>query len=506
MDINELLALEESQTFERKSIQIKATDLSQHLCAFANADGGTIAIGISDGSCRIEGVDDAQEKVNDLLRAAVDYCRPSVRVITELVPCLDRLGHSNHVLLLHIEASSSLHANQQDEVFLRVGDKSKKLSFEDRLALMYDKGLRLFEDTIVDGSGLQDIDFVFLNDYLRKIGYSKSAEEYLLQNKNFARRVNGQIRLSAAAVLLFAEKPQRFFPRARIRFIRYEGCEARTGAAMNVIKDILFEGSILKQTRNAIAFLQTQIRERTYLGANGVFQTESEYPEFVLTELIVNAVTHRDYSITGTDIQIKMFDDRIEVDSPGRLPGLVKPDNIRYTHFSRNPNIAEFMKWYEYVKEYGEGIDRIYQELEVHGLPPLKINNDVFVLRLTAYNRDHIAEAQTAKPEVQTAKPEVQTAKPEAQTAKPEVQTAKPEMGKLTDRLRSRNARTNTIRNVETLFQKRGFKSFSSGDITVILNRSQSAASEMIRNLLYKYEIIEPSPDGRKNFYRFKLL
>ena len=111
---------------------------------------------------------------------------------------------------------------------------------------------------------------------------------------------------------------------------------------MNVIKDVIFEGNILKMITDAVAYLDTQIKEKTYLGEDGLFVTEEEYPKFVRQEIIVNAVTHRDYSIRGTDIQIKMFDDRIVVESPGKLPGLVKTDNIRHTHFSRNPKIADF--------------------------------------------------------------------------------------------------------------------------------------------------------------------
>ena len=123
---------------------------------------------------------------------------------------------------------------------------------------------------------------------------------------------------------------------------------------MNVIKDVIFKGTILDMINNSIKYLDTQVKEKTYLGANGKFVTEEEYPKFVRQELIVNAVTHRAYSISGTDIQIKMFDNRIVVESPGKLPGLVKTDNMRYTHFSRNPKIAEFLKAYNFVKEYGE--------------------------------------------------------------------------------------------------------------------------------------------------------
>ncbi len=136
------------------------------------------------------------------------------------------------------------------------------------------------------------------------------------------------MQISSAAILLFGKNPQLYFPRARVRFIRYEGTEERVGTQMNVIKDVIFEGNILKMITDAVAYPDTQIKEKTYLGEDGLFVTEEEYPKFVRQEIIVNAVTHRDYSIRGTDIQIKMFDDRIVVESPGKLPGLVKTDNI----------------------------------------------------------------------------------------------------------------------------------------------------------------------------------
>ena len=178
----------------------------------------------------------------------------------------------------------------------------------------------------------------------------------------------GKEYVSGAAILLFGKNPQLYFPRARIRFIRYEGNEEKFGTEMNVIKDVIFEGTILEQINDAIAYLNTQVKEKTYLGQDGLFVTEEEYPKFVRQEMIVNAVTHRSYSISGTDIQIKMFDNRIVVESPGKLPGLVRANNIRYTHFSRNPRIAEFLKAYKFVKEYGEGVDRMCNELESVGL------------------------------------------------------------------------------------------------------------------------------------------
>ena len=386
MTIEEVLAVEEMQVFDRKSVNIAPKVLAIPIIAFANADGGTVAIGISDKTRRIEGVDYDIQKLNELLRVPFDFCVPTVKVEIEKVQCIDFKGRENHVLLMHIEPSMEVHANQADEVFMRVGDKSKKLAFEERMQLMYDKGERFFEDKPVPEADIEDIDLAFVEKYIAQIGYSKTAMEYLRENKGFIKEKNGKVQISSAAILLFGKNPQLYFPRARVRFIRYEGTEERVGTQMNVIKDVIFEGNILKMITDAVAYLDTQIKEKTYLGEDGLFVTEEEYPKFVRQEIIVNAVTHRDYSIRGTDIQIKMFDDRIVVESPGKLPGLVKTDNIRHTHFSRNPKIAEFLKVYSFVKEYGEGVDRMCKELEAVGLQDPEYRLNAFMLQTTIRN------------------------------------------------------------------------------------------------------------------------
>ena len=386
MTIEEVLAVEEMQVFDRKSVNIAPKVLAIPIIAFANADGGTVAIGISDKTRRIEGVDYDIQKLNELLRVPFDFCVPTVKVEIEKVQCIDFKGRENHVLLMHIEPSMEVHANQADEVFMRVGDKSKKLAFEERMQLMYDKGERFFEDKPVPETDIEDIELAFVEKYIAQIGYSKTAMEYLRENKGFIKEKNGKVQISSAAILLFGKNPQLYFPRARVRFIRYEGTEERVGTQMNVIKDVIFEGNILKMITDAVAYLDTQIKEKTYLGEDGLFVTEEEYPKFVRQEIIVNAVTHRDYSIRGTDIQIKMFDDRIVVESPGKLPGLVKTDNIRHTHFSRNPKIAEFLKVYSFVKEYGEGVDRMCKELEAVGLQDPEYRLNAFMLQTTIRN------------------------------------------------------------------------------------------------------------------------
>lgn len=266
---------------------------------------------------------------------------------------------------------------------MRVGDKSRKLNFDERMQLMYDKGERNYEDEAAYGATIDDVDMAAVNEYTQIIGYGKSAMEYLLQNNDFVKEVDGKQKVSNACVLLFGKNPQRFFPRARTRFIRYEGTEEKVGTEMNVVKDVTFEGTILHQIIKTIEYLETQVREHSFLGQNGQFVTNRNYPKFAIQEMVVNSACHRDYSIKGTEIQIKMFDNRLVFESPGRLPGLVRAENIRHTHFSRNPKIAQFLKAYSFVKEFGEGIDRICNELESRGSAIPFFHADAFILKAT---------------------------------------------------------------------------------------------------------------------------
>lgn len=381
----ELKTRKEDQTFDRKSARKDPKGLSNHIVAFANADGGTLVIGIEDNGT-ITGIDDYTQNINEILRVPFDFCKPTVPVEIETVECVDVNEKTNHLLIITIPQSSELHANQQDDVYYRMGDKSQKLCFDDRLRLMYSKGSRYYEDEPVADSSIDDIDMNFVASYCHKIGYMKTPEEYIRQNKAFISTKSGRPEISGAAILLFGKDPQQYFQRARIRFIRYDGVEAKVGAEMNVIKDKIFNGRILDMVEKTLAFVRDQIKEHTYLGKDGKFVTTPEYPEFVWKEIIINAVAHRDYSIKGTDIQIKMFDDRIVVESPGNLPGIVRLNNMRQVHFSRNPKIAAFLHEYNYVQEFGEGVDRMYREMEKAGLPSPEYRDIAFMLNATIRN------------------------------------------------------------------------------------------------------------------------
>lgn len=390
--VNDLQYSAEKQIMDRKSAKISPHVFSSSVVAMANADGGYLVVGIDDDGT-ITGIDDCEKNLNELLRVPLDFCKPSVDVENVTMDVTDKNGQPNHILRMHILPSTKVIANQADEVYLRVGDKSKKLNFEQRLQLVYAKGVKYFEDEPVAGATIADLDLEYVKQYIEKIGYKKGdAEHYLRHNNDYVVKVNGEDRISAAAILLFGSNPQRFFPRARIRYVKYDGKKAEVGDRMNVIKDEKFKGRILDQVLDAIAFVKTQIREYTKLQEGGVFSTAPEYPEFCWTELIVNAAAHRDYSIKGTDIQIKMFDDHFDVESPGVLPGIVKVDNIREIHFSRNPKIVDLLVEYDLVKEFGEGVDRVFRDMEEAGLPEPVYRQSDFMLYATLRNKNYGVE------------------------------------------------------------------------------------------------------------------
>ena len=208
----------------------------------------------------------------------------------------------------------------------------------------------------------------------------------LLSARRLAQQTDGKLILIRAGILLFAKNPCFWFPRANVRLLRYEGTTAETGPRMNLTKDIRLELPLPKLLDEAFRIIGTQLREFTRLSKGGKFLTTPEYPAFAWQEAISNAVVHRAYNITGTDIQIKLFDDRIEVESPGKLPGLVRVDNMRRMHFSRNPLITRVMTEMEYTRELGEGVDRMILEMEQLGLEPPVFEEYAFMVRTTLCN------------------------------------------------------------------------------------------------------------------------
>ena len=151
----------EDQYFDRKSSRIKPKDITQHLCAFANGNGGCLAIGIADNG-EIEGFNDlGDDKINNLLKVPFDLCEPTpkYKYKYEILEISNKSGELDKVLLFHVESSSNkIIKTSSGDVYLRIGDSSKRLAYDDIKNLEYDKGERLYEEELVERSSLSDID------------------------------------------------------------------------------------------------------------------------------------------------------------------------------------------------------------------------------------------------------------------------------------------------------------------------------------------------------------
>ena len=356
-----LLEETENQWFERKSPRIHAGDLAETLVAMANAEGGTIAIGLHGGRC--EGIGNQPKRQNDWRQTGLDFTVPPVRFNVQLLRCVNVRREFDQLFLILVPPSDQVHTTRRDEAFLRVGDENRKLDFEQRIQLRYDKGDTTFEKTRADTYGDASLDMDAVARYVSAVG-QRDLHRLLLARD----LIDSSGSPLTAGQLLFGFDPQRTFPQAFVRVIRYAGIERRTGTVQNVVGDTRCEGTLPNQVDIARRVVVDLIPRVRALGHNGRFEWFSTIPEEAWLEALVNAVIHRSYGNFGDHIRIEVFDDRIEITSPGRFPGLTPLyDLMNVPRFARNPRIARVMSEMSFGQEMGEGLRRIVEAMESAG-------------------------------------------------------------------------------------------------------------------------------------------
>lgn len=352
----------ESQWFERKSVKVSALKLANALVGMANADGGMIVIGLMDDGS-ISGTDRHPGHRNALMQVGVDLVTPPVRTQVRLVPCVTAVGDPDHLLIVDVPPSTVVHATVRDEVYLRLGDQTRKLGFIERRELGFDKGEASYEAEPLPHARLTDLDEAAVTAYAAQIGHGDG--ERLLAARGLVREGSPTV----AGYLLFAAEPGALFPNAHVRVSRFLGKEAGAGARRQLVEDVRVEGPLprlVQDARETIARLQPR---RRALGRGGRFEDIPLVPEDAWLEGLVNAVVHRSYSHAGDHIHVDVFDDRIEIESPGRFPGIVDmSDPLRMTRFARNPRVARVCADLKLGEDFGEGIRRMFEEMRLAGL------------------------------------------------------------------------------------------------------------------------------------------
>lgn len=337
-------------------------DILKHLVAFSNAEGGQLIIGIEDDG-QITGFNHkGAHKIDEYRNICITELKETpLNVRFDIYDVKNVNDQDDQIIIISVEVSIDRVIKSYDgKVYLRQNDKSKELNYEQILQLQYDRGQRSFEDEIVEIADLSDIDDAVMSEYKSIMNITDLTNEEVLRARYFL--VDGK--LTNAGILLFGKNPCKFLSQARLRFVRYDGMKAKVGTEINIVKEKTFEGAIPIIIKEAREFINTQMREFQYLDQDGRFKIMPEYPEFAWFEGIVNALTHRNYSMRGEHIKVVMFDDRMEILSPGLLPNIVTIENILNQRYSRNPRIARVLCEFGWVKEMNEGVKRIYSEME----------------------------------------------------------------------------------------------------------------------------------------------
>lgn len=356
-----LLSVQESFFCDLKSTRIAPAKLSKSLSGFANASGGEIYIGIEEIKS-----DDAKNIRHWSGFIDQEAANPIFHILSEIDPLgnsisaqfLRNPAHNGYVLHLVISKSLDIVFATDGIAYKRANASNLPQSKDDLDRLKFDKGVRSFEDerlnvsTDIVSNSNTIIDFM-LSTIPTGEPYEWLTKQFLIINDT----------PTVASALLFADEPQSVLPkRSAIKILRYQTkADAERDFLANDPETI--EGPIYDLIYSAVERTKKVIEGIEKMGPRGMERVQ--YPEEALHELLTNAVLHRDYSIPA-DVQVRIFDNRVEIESPGKLPGHVTVNNIALTQFSRNPKIVRIVNKFKNPpnKDVGEGINTAFEAME----------------------------------------------------------------------------------------------------------------------------------------------
>ena len=384
-DLRALLQAGRGQLVEFMPV-LEAEGLSETLVAFANADGGTILVGLgTDGRVSTEAVDSLEA----ILLRAQSYCRPPVVTSWQQ---LEAAGGA--VVALSVPRAPHLHSLTDGRVLFRSGSVNRPLGGEEIQRLSVSKGASSFEESVVEAATIGDLDDEVVAEYARVRAERRpraaqwSRQELLRE----AGAVDESGSVTVAGLLLFGEAPERFLPQAGLVFVRFAGAESRQPEGLPGYKrrEEVF-GPLARVIERAWEIVWEEMAHEAVIP--GLSREETpEYPPFAVREALVNAICHRDYSLTGRRVEVRMFDERLEVISPGGLPGHITLDNIVEEHFSRNPRVVRGLYHWGYIEELGLGIDRMIEDMLRAGHPAPHFESRPFLFSVSLSNaRDRLA-------------------------------------------------------------------------------------------------------------------
>lgn len=382
-DIMALLALNEDHFNDVKSKRIAPAKLQETFVAFANSDGGDLYVGIedkSDSGERVVGFSEPEE-ANAIIATLLEETLPAVENVS--VEFLDTNGNG---LILHfgIPKSPKVHYTASGDCFIRINAAKRKIKGERITQLGYSKGAELYERKPVNDVEIDEIkESTALDSYMRRVGTHLETATFLRKQRLLT--LQGDRRIpNVGCVLLFDGQPQATLEtRCAAKVYRLRTTEKEYKREQLEEMPVTINGDIEDVIQKTIEQVSKYIDGAAF--QEGGRLVKLRYPSEALKEILVNAVIHRDYSLND-DIHVRIFDNRVEVQSPGKLPGYMSLDNLYQERFSRNPNLVRMLHNLPNPVNHdiGEGLDTAKNELRKAGLvePIFEEKDNAFVVTI----------------------------------------------------------------------------------------------------------------------------
>lgn len=361
--------------------------ITEALVAFSNADGGSIIIGVEDDGT-VTGLPFTESEIQSMLSAYKDYIHTDSILPIEIETIIRDLNECTVLLFSVSKGTDEIYQLSDGRCVVRKDKQTVPVSFK-RIQFERQEILsRSFDRAFVDGATVSDLDQTLIQSISSSYLVGLSVE-YYLQQTGLAEFGLNDLRLKNAAILLFAKDISKWAPRCQVRIVQVEGDNLKTGKDYNVVNDEIITGNIFSLITNSWNKLRPFLAYKTEFGMEAKFEQKYIYPEEAIREALINAITHRDYSIQN-GIDIFIFNNRLEVSSPGRLLSTISIDDLRAlkgAHESRNSLISKILRENSFVRELGEGMRRIFSLLESQEMESPILNNAENYFSITFKNK-----------------------------------------------------------------------------------------------------------------------
>lgn len=332
--------------------------IAETMVAFANSRGGLIVVGAAHST--VIGVEDEFKARNHLIDAALSTEPPLIIPLPKVVMIKDKA-----IVVAQIP-SGMPHVYAYEGRYLRRENKENvPLNSRALRQIMFQRGEMSFETNIAQDASLDDINWDKASEYASNLGgFSEQDVQQILLKRGCLTKYNQDIYPTNAGILLFGKDPQRFIIGSDVSAVRFA-----SDAMGDTFNRHDITGSLPDQIRRAETFLIDHLRKEVTLKATMKREESYEYPMEAARELLVNAVAHRDYSIRGDNIRLFIFSNRMEIYSPGSLPGPMTLQNLREERFSRNPVIVQVLADMSFIEKLGYGLDRVLDLMRTQKMP-----------------------------------------------------------------------------------------------------------------------------------------